>query len=518
MAEQRGGAVRPPEGDDRLSALLTNANAVRAVASAVAGTLGPKGLDCMLLNSGGDVIITNDGSTILDQIAVSHPAAHLLINAARAQEREVGDGTTTTTLLANALIDAAVHHVTRGVPVVRLLEGMRVAMARAQSFLDEIAVACPDLDDPFLCRAALVAGRGYPEIADLVVRAARLVGREMLSDPSFRLADRVVAQDGLESAVLEGVVIRKGRMNRQMPVQLAEARVLIIDDALEPEALGEEALATEAGFRRFLQVQEEFKAGLRMLMESGVRCVLVERSVDPMAEEALTEAGVLVVRRVAPSDLASVAELCGARPVKRTVLKRRPEEVSAALGYADKVVVDDRRQFLCITGGRGQRVATILVGASTREVRDERERIARDAASAVQAVAVGGVVPGGGAAELAAARAVQALRAEMRGMAAYGADCAIEALRVPLMQIVSNAGFNPLEKVEDVLAAQAARESPALAIDCDTGEVTDMMRAGVVDPLPVKKQALRTAFEVAEAILRIDRIIKKRQEPEAAGE
>jgi len=163
-------------------------------------------------------------------------------------------------------------------------------------------------------------------------------------------------------------------------------------------------------------------------------------------------------------------------------------------------------------------VATILVGASTREVRDERERIAHDAASAVQAVAVGGVVPGGGAAELAAARAVQALRAGMRGMAAYGADCAIEALRVPLMQIVSNAGFNPLEKVEDVLAAQAARESPALAIDCDTGEVTDMMRAGIVDPLPVKKQALRTAFEVAEAILRIDRIIKKRQEPETAGE
>ena len=157
-------------------------------------------------------------------------------------------------------------------------------------------------------------------------------------------------------------------------------------------------------------------------------------------------------------------------------------------------------------------MATILVGASTREVRDERERIARDAASAVQAVAVGGVVPGGGASELAAARAVQALREGMRGMAAYGADCVVEALKAPLMQIVANAGFNPLEKVEDASAAQAAQECPALAIDCDTGEVADMLRAGVVDPLLVKRQALRTAFEVARAVLRIDTIIKKRPE------
>ncbi|NLC56338.1 MAG: chaperonin [Armatimonadetes bacterium] len=519
MAEPRGsGGARPPEGEERLSALLTNANAIRAVASAVEGTLGPKGLNCMLIDTLGDVTITNDGSTILDKIEVSHPAARLLIHAAKAQEREVGDGTTTTTLLANALIQAAVHHVSRGVPVTRILEGMRAGITRALEVITTLARRPESLDDTLLRQAAYVAGREHADIADLVVQAARLIGRETLLDPHYRLAERVVAQEGAESAVIQGVVIRKERMNRQMPAHLTDARVLVIDDALEPEALSEEALATEAGFNRFLQVQEEFRQGLRTTLQAGVRCVVVERAIDPVAEELLTEAGALAVRRVAGSDLSSIAEHCGARPVKRTALKRSPQELAAVLGFAAEVRADERRGCLFVVGGTGKPVATILVGASTREVRDERERIARDAAAALQAVVVGGAVPGGGSVEIAAARAVQALREELRGMAAYGADCVAEALKRPLMQIVTNAGFNPLEKVEDVTAAQAARGCPSLGIDCDSGEVREMGEAGVVDPFPVKQQALRTAFEVAEAILRIDTIIKKRPEPETAGE
>lgn len=519
MAEQRGSSgARPSNGDDRLSALLTNANAIRAVASAVEGTLGPKGLNCMLIDTLGDVTITNDGSTILDKIEVSHPAARLLIHAAKAQEREVGDGTTTTTLLANALIQAAVHHVSRGVPVPRLLEGMRAAITRALHVIEGMARCPAGLDDPILRQAAFVAGREHADIADLVVQAAQLVGRETLLDPHYRLADRVVAQEGAQSAVIRGVVIRKDRMNRQMPTRLTNVRVLVVDDALEPDAPGGDALGTEAGFNRFLQAQEEFRAGIRTILQAGVRFVAVERAIDPAAEELLTEAGAIAVRRVSASDLASIAEHCGARPVKRTAIRRTPAELEAVLGSASTVYADERRGCLQVSGGAGRPMATLLVGASTREVRDERERIARDAAAAVQAVVAGGAVPGGGAAEIAAARAVQSLREELRGMAAYGADCVAEALKLPLMQIVANAGYNPLEKVEDVIAAQAARACPSLAVDCDTGEVTDMHEAGVVDPLPVKRQALQTAFEVAEAILRIDTIIKKRAETEAAGE
>jgi len=154
----------------------------------------------------------------------------------------------------------------------------------------------------------------------------------------------------------------------------------------------------------------------------------------------------------------------------------------------------------------------VLVGASTREVRDERERIARDAAGALQAAMTSGVVAGGGAVEIAAARHVQAVRETVRGMAAYGVENVATALKRPLAQIVANAGFNPLEKVEDVVAAQGESGNGALAVDCDTGETVDMTERGILDPTGVKLYALRAAAEIAEAILRINTIIRKRDE------
>jgi len=165
----------------------------------------------------------------------------------------------------------------------------------------------------------------------------------------------------------------------------------------------------------------------------------------------------------------------------------------------------------------GEPMATMLVGAATPEVREERRRVAEDAACAVQAALRGGVTAGGGAAELAAIADVEAARGAAGAMAAYGADCVLAALRAPLAQMVANAGFNPLEKVEAVLAAMARENSAALAIHCDTGEVTDMLALGVVDPAPVKIHALRAAGEVAEAILRINTIIRKREDDGEAG-
>jgi chaperonin GroEL (HSP60 family) len=157
-----------------------------------------------------------------------------------------------------------------------------------------------------------------------------------------------------------------------------------------------------------------------------------------------------------------------------------------------------------------------LVGASTQEVAGERERIAKDAASSVQAAIIGGYVPGGGAIEVAVARAVEQARTRVRGMAVYGVDCVVNALKHPLAQIVENAGYNPLEKVEEVVAAQAGTSQNCLAVDCETGLIADMLSLGVVDPVPVKIHAVKAAGEVAIAILRIDTIIKKREDNAAS--
>lgn len=471
----------------------------------------------MLVDKSGDVVITNDGVSILTMMEVNHPAARMLINIARAQEEEIGDGTTTATIMAGALVAEGVNQVVKGVPVARVIDGIRLGVQKALAALEKHARPVISVEEPVLHQAALIAGRGHEDIARLVVEAARLVGEGKLGDPAFKFARTVTAREGAANEVFMGVIVEKERMNRQMPQRIEDARVLVIDDALEPEEFEEEALATEAGFTRYLALQEEFKEGLQKLTRLGVNVVMVDRGVADLAEEILTDAGIMVLQRVASRDLRRVAEHTGARLLKRTALRRDVADLARYTGRARTVYEDERLEQVRVVGGEGAPMATILVGAATAEVVQERERIAQDAAAAVQAAVRGGVVPGGGAVEVALMREVQKAREAAKGMAAFGVDCVMEALKRPLAQIVANAGFNPLEKVSECIAAQAQAGSDSLGVDCDTGEVVDMLSAGVVDPVLVKAHALRAAGEIAEAILRIDTIIKMRDEGAGGG-
>lgn len=505
-------AAQRSEGEERLAALLSNANAVRAVAAAVEGTIGSKGLDTMLVGRLGETIVTNDGITILTRMDASHPAARMVVSMARAQEDAIGDGTTTATILAGALVEAGVDQVMKGVPVTRVMEGIRLGVRHALAAMRQQARPVTDLTEPVLRQVALVAGRDHEDIADLVIAAAGQWGLEKLKQPAFRLADCMLAEERAESEVFPGVLIQRGRLDREAPAELHHARVLVLDDALEPEELDQEALGTETGFRKFMELQSEFRANMEKLISLGVGLVVVDRSVEDGALEALTDAGAMVMHRVAMSEWRRVAEHTGARVVKRTALRKAPEELVRYLGRAERVYEDDRLQHVRILGGAGKAMATVLVGAATAEVVDERERIAKDAAASVQAAVNGGVVPGGGALELYASRMVDQYRATVKGMAAYGVQCVADALRRPLAQIVANAGFNPLEKVGDVVAAQSESGSSAVAVNCDTGDLTDMWALGVVDPLPVKLHALKAAGEIAEAILRIHTIMKMKED------
>lgn len=503
------------EVDEKLAALMTNAHAIKAITQAVEGTLGPKGLDTMLVDQFGDVVITNDGYTILDLMDVNHPAARMLIQIAKAQQEEIGDGTTTATILAGSLISEGVAQVLKGVPVIKVIEGIRVGLAKALEVLDQKKQEINDLSAPLLWHVAFIAGRGHKDIAQLVIEAAKLIGKEKICESSFKLADMVRADEGAENQVISGVIIDKEPINMDMPKKLGPVKVLIVDDALEPEEIEEEALGTEAGFNRYIKLQEEFNHNLQKIVGLGVNLVLADRGVHDQAEEILTEAGVLVLQRVMNKEIRQTAEHCGAKLLKRTALKKDPEEIKKYLGMAEEAYYDERLKHVCLTGGKGKAQATILVGASTEEVVGERERIAKDAASAVQAAVKGGIIAGGGAVELTIAREVEELRREVKGMTAYGIDCVIAALKAPFSQIVLNAGFNALEKLGDVTAAQAETGKDSLGIDSDSGEIKDMAELGVFDPVLVKRYALKAAGEVAEAILRIDTIIKKKEKTQA---
>lgn len=503
---------RSSEVDERNAALMANASAIAALASAIEGTLGPKGLDCMLVDRFGDTTVTNDGATILDRIDTSHPAAKMLIKTARAQEEAVGDGTTTTTILASALINEGAAQVARGVPVVKIIEGIRAGVVEALRFIESQSRPVSGTEDELLFKVALIAARGHEDIARLVVEAARLSGLDTLLDPNFCLGDSIIAKEGAENEVFCGIILDKQRVNRQMPRLVENAKVLVVDDALEPPQIDDDALGTESGFAKHLAYQEEFRSNIQKLIDMDVKFVAVAKGIDPIAEELFTDAGVFAVRRLSSKDVSRLVDLTGARTIKRSSLGKTPGELECFLGHCERVYEDERLDHIRVVGRQDSRVATIVVGASTREVRDERERIARDAAGAVQAAVRSGVVAGGGAVEIAAARHVQSVRDRVRGMAAYGVEAVATALKRPLAQIVANAGFNPLEKVEEATIAQSQAGSCSLGIDCDSGDVVDMFELGVVDPTGVKLYAIRAAAELAEAILRINTVIRKRDE------
>ncbi|WP_248926759.1 TCP-1/cpn60 chaperonin family protein [Paenibacillus hamazuiensis] len=502
------------ENEEKYATLLNNAGAVRAICSAVEGTLGPKGLDTMLVGGHGEVIITNDGVTILEKMDVTHPAARLLIQVARAQQRQVGDGTTTATVLAGALIAEGVTQVTRGVPVAKVVRGIQDGVMRALASMRDRAREITGHDDPVLHRIAYIAGREQSDIARLIIDAVRQLGADKLKEEGFRFADLVTSHGKTGSEVWPGLLIPKVPMNSQLDFEPFSGPVLVVQDALEPETIDEEALMTDAGFQRYLQLKEQFRASLEKLTDLRIGLIVADRGVDPEAEQFCTDHGIMVLQRVTRDDLKRIAEYTGAKPIRRGALKKPVAEIAIYLGHAGHIAYDERLECVRIKQGRGKPTASIVVGASTSEVVGERSRIARDAASAVQAALKGGYLPGGGAVEIAVAHELDRYRETVQGMEGFGVTAVAQALRKPLAQIVVNAGYNPLEKVEEVKAAQIAAKSDSIGIDCDTGYTVDFMESGIVDPAPVKLHALEAASEVATAVLRIHTVIKMKQPAE----
>jgi archaeal chaperonin len=495
-------------GDERLNTLMNNVNAVRAISSAVEGTLGPKGLDTMLVDERGHVIITNDGVTILEKMEVKHPAARMLIRIATAQQEKVGDGTTTATVLASALVLEGAAQVQKGVPIVQVIAGIHRGVERGLELLAEEAKTIEDVSHPILERVAYIAARENKSIASLVMEGAKSVGKERLLAEDWRLADLVQAYQGEESEVFQGILLSKLPTSRHMPSSVKNPRILILEDVFGPEELDDEALGTEIGFRRYLENKESFKQSLQQLSTLGVNVVVSEYTCDSIAEEFCADHGIAVLHRVSKQEIRRLSEHVGAKPIKRTGLYKSSAELKDYLGEAKEFAVDERNEKVRIGWGSGKPTATILVGASTAEIVSEKGRIAKDAASSVQAAVKGGFVSGGGSAEIAVARKLKEWRAQIQGMEGYGIDAVISALHKPFSQMVVNAGYNPFEKIDAVRSAQQSENSGTLGLDFNTGLVKDMVEQGIIDPTIVKLYALKAAGEIAESILRIHTVIR----------
>ena len=410
------------------------------------------------------------------------------------------------------MILSGIERINQGVPVAQVIKGIRMGLVMAEDEWQKERITLDFHDTAALKQIAQVAAREYDDIALLITEAAEKIGEERLKDPTFAFAESIKAKIGAKGEVFNGIVLSKSRYDKQMPAELAgEVKVLVIDDALESEEFDDKALATESGFQEYMKLKNEFRDNVEKILHSGAKLVLVDRGVDEQAAERLADHGIMLISRIPHKELEEAASHVGAKMIKRTGLKKDLAEIQAALGTVGAVKDDEILGLTKLADGKGEERATVIIGAATDEVVGERERIAKDAAAALQAAVQKGVVAGGGAAELAVAEALEKRTHELSGMSVYGLECVIKALRKPFMQIVKNAGFNPLEKLGDVVKAQNEQDNHHLAIDCETGEISDMRELGVIDPLYVKTHAIDAAGEVAAAILKINIIIKKKE-------
>ncbi len=499
------------ESDDKFQTLLSNAAAARVISQAVEGTIGPKGLDIMMVDRLGDVVISNDGVTILRLMEVNHPVARMIINTARAQQAEVGDGTTTATILAGALVAEGANQVLKGVPVMQVIQGIKTGIQAALDLMEKQSRPVDSLDDPYLMNVARIAGRGEEDLAEMVIAGLRLIGREQLLLSDYRFADTVVAREGIENQVFMGVFLNKVPMNNEMPRSLKDCKILLIDDALAPEEVDREARATESGFKHYMANKARFEENLLKIVQMGVNLVLTDRKIDDLAEQRLTDAGIAAIQRVPMKAMDRIARHTGARKMKLNGLDREIDILEGCLGAAQSIEVNDRAGFTLIKGGQGEADVTVLIGAATEEVVDERERICCDAASAVQAALKKGILPGGGTIEIWTANQLENIARDLKGLPAYGVMCVREALLRPFTCIAANAGYNPLEKLAAVTAGQKESKKDSIGMNCDDGTLMDMLENGIMDPTLVKLYAVKAAGEAAVAIMRINTIIKMKE-------
>ena len=490
-----------------------NITAGKAVAESVRTTLGPKGMDKMLVDSGGSVVVTNDGVTILDEMDIEHPAANMVVEVAQTQEDEVGDGTTTAVVIAGELLSKAEDLLDQDIHATILAQGYRQAAEEAKDVLEENAVEVSPDDTETLESVAATAmtGKGAENakdhLANLVVRAVQSVADDEGVDTDNVKIETVVGNSIDESTLVEGVVIGKERVHDNMPAFKEDANIALIDTDIEvPETeLDTEVNVTDPDqLQEFLdQEEQQIKEMVDAIVDAGADVVIGQKGIDDMAQHYLAEEGVLAVRRAKSSDLSALARATGGRTVSNI------EDISEEdLGYAGSVTEkelggDDK---LFVENVEDAKAVTLVLRGGTEHVVDEVERAIEDSLGVVAATLEDGkVLPGGGAPETALSLALRDFADSVGGREQLAVEAFADAIDVIPRTLAENAGLDPIDSLVE-LRSQHDAGNNSFGLNAETGEVGDMTEEAV-EPLRVKTQAIESATEAAVMLLRIDDVI-----------
>ena len=491
-----------------------NITAGKAVAESVRTTLGPKGMDKMLVDSGGSVVVTNDGVTILKEMDIDHPAANMIVEVSETQEDEVGDGTTSAVVVAGELLDQAEELLDQDIHATTLAQGYRQAAEEAKSILEEDAIEVSEDDRDTLVEIAQTAmtGKGAENakdlLAELVVDAVLAVADEDDIDTENVSVEKVVGGPVDHSELVEGVIVDKERVDENMPYAIEDADVALFDGAIEvkeTEIDAEVNVTDPDQLQQFIdQEEEQLREMVDHLVDIGADVVFAGDGIDDMAQHYLAQEGILAVRRAKSEDLNRLARATGGRVVSN-LEDIESDDLGFAGSVAQKDVGGDERIF--VEDVEEAKSVTLILRGGTEHVVDEIERAIEDSLGVVRTTLLDGqVLPGGGAPEAELALQLRDFADSVGGREQLAVEAFADALEVVPRTLAENAGLDPIDSLVDLRKRHDAGEFGA-GLDAYTGDVIDMEAEGVVEPLRVKTQAIESATEAAVMILRIDDVI-----------
>jgi thermosome len=496
-----------------------NIMAAKIVAEAVKTTLGPCGMDKMLVTSFGDVAITNDGATIMKELDVQHPAAKMLVEVAKAQDNEVGDGTTTAVVLAGELLAKAERLLDQNVHPTVIIEGYKKASDKAQEVLDKIAIPVSINDDKTLREVAItsLSSKGINVAEDhfskLIVDAVKQVAEKI--DGKYT-ADidliKIVKKHGKsldETELVKGMVIDKEVASSQMPKLIENAKIALLNEKLEIEKTEFDAkinIESPDQMQMFLDEEERMlKEMVDAVTKAGANVVFCEKGIDDMALHFLTKAGVFAVKSVSSSDMEKLARATGGK-----ILASVKDLTASALGKAKKVeevkIGDDK--LIYVRECKNPKAVTVVIRGASSHVIDEAERSLHDGLCVVRnAVEDGKIVAGGGAPEAELAKNLRNYAVKVGGREQLAVEAFAEAVEAIPLTLAENAGLDPIDIMVALRAEHEKANSKYFGIEVTTGKIKNMLDLLVLEPLRVKQQVIKSATEAANMILKIDDLI-----------
>ena len=513
-----------PEGTERYSkrdALRMNITAAKVLAGIVRTTLGPKGMDKMLVNSMGDVTVTNDGATIMSEMDIAQPAARMLVETAKKQEEIVGDGTTSVVVIAGELLAKAEELLDDGIATSVVVKGFRNATDKAVELLEGIAVDADDKETLKKVAITAMSGKGSDyakeHLADLVVEAALRIKEDGKSDIENINIQRVSGDSVEDSFLAEGIVIDKAPVSKAMPKDIEDAKIAIMKYPIELKEINTDTkidITSPEQFESFLNNEEEMiKDLVDQVVASGANVLFCQKGIDDMAEHYLKKAGIMTYKRVKKSDIERIAKATGAKLVTDIEDLTADKLGSAGHVYLDKIF-DHELTF--IEECENPKASSIVLRGSTRYVTEQIARALDDALGVVAAtIEEGKVLIGGGACEIDLIKQLREYGETVSGREQLAILKYAEALEVIPRTLIENAGLDTINLIADLKAAH--EDSNLIGINVFDGKVVDMKEAGVIEPLRVKIQALQSAGAASEMILRIDDMIAARNALNSTG-